>query len=89
MLPEVEYMAALQPFMVRRGSWALLPKKISVILGEVPFYYTLQRNVCVDYLTSYRDFGSQVSCGYVVPGNDLEPNRMLMEFRSNQKLVEV
>ena len=43
----------------------------------------------MDYLRSFRDFGSQVSCGYVVPGNDLEPNRMLLEFRSNQKFVEV
>jgi len=46
---------------------------------------TPQRPVCLDYLVSYRDFGSQTSCGYRNPGNDLEPNRLLLEFRSNQR----
>lgn len=41
--------------------------------------------VCVDYLYSFRDFGLAATCGAISPETDLEPNRILMEFRSNQR----
>ncbi|KAL5457758.1 hypothetical protein EMCRGX_G035050 [Ephydatia muelleri] len=42
--------------------------------------------VCVDYLKLYRDFGTQVTCGFKEPIGDMEPNQLLVEFRSNSKL---
>ena len=41
--------------------------------------------VCVDYLKLYRDFGTQVTCGFKEPVGDMEPNQLLVEFRSNSK----
>lgn len=41
--------------------------------------------VCVDYLKLYRDFGTQVTCGFLEPVGDMEPNELLVEFRSNTK----
>ena len=44
--------------------------------------------MCVDFLKSQRDFGTQTQCGARDPYADLEPNRMLLEFRSNQRWIE-
>ncbi len=54
-----------------------------------PTYNTnvFRNPVCVDYLRNFRDFGVEVSCGFQVSRNDLEPNRMQLEFRSNEKYV--
>ena len=40
----------------------------------------------MDYMKSFRDFGTQTTCGTLDPYADLEPNRMFMEFRSNRRL---
>ena len=40
--------------------------------------------VCLDFLKLSRDFGDQVSCGINTPEGDLEPSRLLVEFRSNK-----
>ena len=41
--------------------------------------------VCLDYLKISRDFGDIFSCGTDVPEGDLEPSRLLVEFRSNRR----
>ena len=46
---------------------------------------TFFRNpVCLDYLRVSRDFGSERTCGASSPMEGLEPNRVLLEFRSNR-----
>lgn len=40
--------------------------------------------VCLDFLKLSRDFGDQTSCGSSIPQGDLEPSRLLVEFRSNK-----
>ena len=42
--------------------------------------------VCVDYLRVSRDFGNFISCGTEAPEGDLEPSRLLVEFRSNRSV---
>ena len=39
----------------------------------------------MDYLKSFRDFGSETSCDHLLPHSDLEPGRLIMEFRSNKR----
>ena len=41
--------------------------------------------VCIDYLKVSRDFGDFFSCGTNTPEEDLEPSRLLVEFRSNRR----
>lgn len=45
------------------------------------------KQVCVDYLKLYRGFGTQVTCGFQQPVSDMEPNELLVEFRSNTQWV--
>ena len=42
--------------------------------------------VCLDYLKVSRDFGNFISCGTEPPEGDLEPSRLLVEFRSNRSV---
>ena len=39
--------------------------------------------VCLDFLRLTRDFNDQVFCGTMPPMDDLEPSKLLVEFRSN------
>lgn len=52
---------------------------------ETPARSPFFRNpICLDYLRISRDFGDQLTCGSVSPLEGLEPNRLLVEFRSNR-----
>ena len=42
--------------------------------------------ICLDYLRISRDFGNQFTCGTLTPQGDLEPSRLLVEFRSNKSI---
>ena len=39
--------------------------------------------ICIDYLKVSRDFDDFITCGTDAPEGDLEPSRLLIEFRSN------
>ncbi len=39
--------------------------------------------VCIDYLKISRDFADFITCGANAPEGDLEPSKLLIEFRSN------
>ena len=53
---------------------------------EPPVNSTFFRDpVCLDYLRVSRDFGSERTCGLTSPTEGLEPNRILLEFRSNRR----
>ena len=43
----------------------------------------------MDYLKLYRDSGVERSCGFVDSYADLEPNNLRIEFRSNNKYVQL
>ena len=45
--------------------------------------------MCVDFLKTFREFGTQTTCDTLNPYTDLEPNRMFMEFRSNRRSVYI
>jgi len=51
-------------------------------------FISFQGEVCPDYLRKFRDFGSEISCGFQNPNIELEPLRIQMEFRSNTRLVQ-
>lgn len=42
--------------------------------------------VCIDYLKISRDFADFFSCGTDTPEGDVEPSRLLVEFRSNRSV---
>ncbi|XP_019850683.1 PREDICTED: uncharacterized protein LOC109581220 [Amphimedon queenslandica] len=46
-----------------------------------PFF---SNSLCLDFLRMSRDFGEDVSCGNDIPRSDIEPSRILVEFRSNR-----
>lgn len=46
-----------------------------------PFF---SNSLCLDFLQMSRDFGDEVSCGTNIPRSDIEPSRILVEFRSNR-----
>ena len=43
----------------------------------------------MDHLKLYRDSGVERSCGFVDSYADLEPNNLRIEFRSNNKYVQL
>ena len=43
--------------------------------------------LCLDFLRISRDFGDEVTCGpNAPPTNDLEPSRIIVQFRSNKRV---